>query len=205
MENGGFLRRRRRHGINALLHLLIDESLDLLRKFGELLLNVLHGRLTHGPGDFVRTQLDSERPRELERFQGLVDEVHDLNGLKLLGNLSYVDEEDDRNAARLLLPSAPTADWLGNLALMYRVLPKTLVSTRWSHVGERHQSVDPGGYDLVDLALGQKDILGQRLELRAGVKNLFDHDLVYVFSGPLGDRSFSFPGRTFWVQAAWSR
>jgi outer membrane receptor for ferrienterochelin and colicins len=125
--------------------------------------------------------------------------------LKLQANLSAVDEEDDRNAAGITRPTPPSADWLANLALAWRITPRAFLTARWNHVGERHASREPRGYDLADVGFTWQDVWQEGLQLRAGVKNVLDSDLRYILSNPMGDNAVQFPGRTFWVQAAFAR
>ena len=125
--------------------------------------------------------------------------------LKLLANVSYVDAEHTRTPTRAFSPTQPSADWLGNLAALWRPTPRTLVTGRLNHLGDRHATSDRRGYDVLDFGLTRNDVFVSGLQARAGVKNAFDSEVRYVSARPDGtDVAVTFPGRTFWVQIAWS-
>jgi iron complex outermembrane receptor protein len=125
--------------------------------------------------------------------------------LKLLANVSWSDETENRNLQFVGRRSPVTAEWLSNLAALWRATPRTLVAARWNHVGDRGASAANDAYDLVDLTATRRDLFGGGLRLRAGVKNLLNHEVRYYAGLPNGVASFRFPRRTFWVELAWAR
>jgi iron complex outermembrane receptor protein len=151
------------------------------------------------PGLFDNSREARAHGAELEWEQQLGDR------LKLQANASWANEEDDRNLSEVIRPTAPAADWLGNLALLWRPTSGSLFTARFSHVGERHASSQPEGYDLVDLAVTRHDLFARGLRLRAGVKNVFDSDVRYIVALPGFEAALPFPGRTFWAQLGFSR
>ena len=128
--------------------------------------------------------------------------------IRLVGNVSYVHAEDDRNAAGTMSVPGPTVNWLGNLTVLCRVAPSTQVGLRWNHVGRRNAPApaDDAGYDLLDLTFTRSRLGTPGLQLRAGVKNLLDRDVRYLFPGrPNQPGNFlSFPGRTYFAQLGWT-
>lgn len=125
--------------------------------------------------------------------------------LKLTANASWVDEEEDRGIPQVLHASPAAAEWLGNVAVLFRATRRTLLAARLHHVGDRHLPTDPEGFDIVDLALTRSDLLAEGLQLRAGVKNVFDDEVRYVTVLPDRNIVSTFPGRTFWVQVSLTR
>jgi outer membrane receptor for ferrienterochelin and colicins len=127
--------------------------------------------------------------------------------VKAQANVSWVDAVDNRvfgNPADRVPP--PAADWLANAVLLWHPRPRTLVGGRWSFVGHRHGVTAVSSDNVLDATLTQNDVLADGLQIRAGVRNIFDHDPRYVFASPVGaDSVATFPGRTFFVQAAFSR
>ncbi|HKC25200.1 MAG TPA: TonB-dependent receptor, partial [Thermoanaerobaculia bacterium] len=132
--------------------------------------------------------------------------------VKASATLSWVDAKDNRNAGpppsfAFVTQTPPvTVNWLGNIALLVRAAPHTLVGARWNWVGERNTGRDNRGTQLVDLTVTQNDFFLPGAQLRAGVKNLFDDDVRYFDQRPDGGGTyFRWPGRTFFVQLAFSR
>jgi outer membrane receptor for ferrienterochelin and colicins len=126
--------------------------------------------------------------------------------LKVLANVSWVDQEDNRNPTQTMRRSPAGAEWLGNLGVLFRPLHATVLSARWNHVGRSGATAETGGYDLVDIAATRHDIFGSGLQVRAGAKNVVDADVRYIGVRPNGDLDIGhFPRRTFWIQVAWSR
>ena len=123
--------------------------------------------------------------------------------LKLQANVSWVDAKTDRNAARVSITPAPTASWLANLSLIFRATSRTLVAARWNHVGSRNAVTgDNKGHDPIDLTITQNDLFLPGLQLRAGVKNLFESEVRYFFEQPNVTEALTYPGRTFFAQLA---
>src|SRR5258706_7607 len=83
--------------------------------------------------------------------------------VKASATLSWVDAKDNRNAGpppsfAFVTQTPPvTVNWLGNIALLVRAAPHTLVGARWNWVGERNTGRDNRGTQLVDLTGTQTD------------------------------------------------
>ncbi len=125
--------------------------------------------------------------------------------LKLQANLSWVRALENRNPARVEQRVGASADWLWSVAALYRPWSKTLLTLRYSHVGDRNTASDPKGFDLVDLTATRNDVLVQGLQLRAGIKNIFKSEPRYTFTTPFGTEYASFPGRAAFVQLSYTR
>jgi outer membrane receptor for ferrienterochelin and colicins len=125
--------------------------------------------------------------------------------LKAQANVSWVDAKDDRSIPPVNDTPTPEAKWLWNLALLYRPMPRLLVGARWNHVGNRAAAGTKDAYNLVDLTVTKGDLLARGISLSAGVKDVFGSAPTYAFEGPFSTVFFRYPGRTFFVQLAWSR
>jgi iron complex outermembrane receptor protein len=148
------------------------------------------------PGGFLTDPNARAQGLELEWSQQLVP------SLKLDANLSYVDTIDPRQPG----PGFPersnpiASPWFGNLSLFYRPLAGLVFGARVSY-GSDPDLVD--GRELADLTVSREL---RRFSLRAGVKNIFDSDLLYYTVSPTGVPNPSrFPGRTAFVQISWRR
>jgi iron complex outermembrane receptor protein len=125
---------------------------------------------------------------------------------KLTANLSYSDTLDEETGG----PLAGTADWLGNLGLLYRPRPDILLSGHWRIVGDRHRSADDPrddrlpGYQDLSLTVNWFDFGTQGLTLRAGVDNLLGQQIkspatAYTYT----DDYTRLEERTWWVQLSY--
>ncbi len=118
-----------------------------------------------------------------------------------LANLSYADTTDERSGNAGDNESLGTADWLGNLAVFWKPLPKYMLTCRLLYVGERHTTEGmKDGYETVDLTLSRTDLFKKGLGLRVGVKNLFDEPVIYLTERATGLFQNEFCGQTFWLQ-----
>jgi iron complex outermembrane receptor protein len=127
------------------------------------------------------------------------------NTFRWQANLSYVDTRDTRwNQPAGEEESPGIAAWLGNLAGIWQPLPKLTATGRLLYVGERHAAGGSvAGYEIVDFTLSRTDLFRPGLSLRCGVKNIFDHALVYTTQRPIGLSRDEYPGRTWWLQATY--
>ena len=125
--------------------------------------------------------------------------------LRLLANLSWIDRTTDTRGFRAEFgASQAAADWMGNLALFWKVAPQTLFTARWNYVGDRPPE-NENGYGLFDLVLSRRDLFAPGLTVRAMVKNAFDDDVFYIQESPTGAAALQFPGRSVLLQAVWNR
>ncbi len=127
------------------------------------------------------------------------------NTLRWQANLSYVATRDDRWTASTEQDNSPgVADWIGNLAVFWQPLPKLTATGRLLYVGERHATHDSvDGYEIADFTLSRRDLFLDGMSLYCGVKNIFDHALVYTTQRPQGLSEDEFTGRTWWLQLAY--
>jgi outer membrane receptor protein involved in Fe transport len=135
---------------------------------------------------------------ELELERELGDRV------KALAQLSWVDAEDDRNRERTLGPAPEAAPWIWSVAVSARPTDRVFLTAHWSHVGDREAEILPG-YDVVDVTATWNHALARGFQLRLGVKNLFDAEVLYPESRPLSISALRFGERTAWLQLQWSR
>ncbi|PID73153.1 MAG: hypothetical protein CSB33_05225 [Desulfobacterales bacterium] len=98
--------------------------------------------------------------------------------LRLNGNLSRVRAERlDMNS-----PLESSADWLGNLGLMYRPAEDVTLNLQYRYVGERHRGpLDPrdklDACHTLDATLSCFHFLMKGLTLKAGVRNICSADV----------------------------
>jgi outer membrane receptor for ferrienterochelin and colicins len=127
------------------------------------------------------------------------------SALKLVANVSFADTEDGRVAVPPDdSPSFTEPDLLGNLALLYRPAPSSVVGGRWNHVGDREAPGDDE-YDIVELTYTHADLFAEGLSLRAGLDDALDEQQVSVRPNPFGVQLLRFPGRRLWLELEWAR
>jgi outer membrane receptor protein involved in Fe transport len=124
--------------------------------------------------------------------------------VKATAQVSWVDTRDRRTPRGATIPSPAAADWLWNLTVSARPMRAFVVSGRWNHVGDRNGAGLPG-YELVDLSVTRSDLFAPGLQLRLGVKNAAGERVVHPLIQPTGIVPLVFPGRSAWVQLAYSR
>jgi len=118
--------------------------------------------------------------------------------LRLIANASHVDTEDGRITSSPSGDSAAAADWLTNIAAIFRPSPRTIVGARLLHVGTRHTITGTtGGYDSIDVTTS----FAFRPEwmLRAGVHNVLGDDITYLLAFPNETEEVGFASRTGFV------
>jgi len=135
-----------------------------------------------------------------------------LNNLRLDGNLSFSDTEDETGE-----PLNGATDWLANFGLIYKPADDYSVSLQYRYVGKRHRAPDDNrdklnAYNTVNLTAGILNIFTKGLTLRAGVSNLFDAEIKYpasVFKYEDGTIGYTYPddfpgtGREAWIQISY--
>lgn len=184
----------RRHAALARLTLFYSELRNWLED----------SRLQAAPGDF-RTQ-----GAELELAFPLFWDC-----LRLEGNLSYADTEEKATGQEI----PESANWLGNLGVLWQPDPDLAVHLRYRYVGERHR--EPGdiredldGYGTVDLTASLYNLGIGGLTLQAGVKNLFEADVRYPSRLETNEKTGAYrlsypqdyprPDRWWWVQIGYA-
>jgi iron complex outermembrane receptor protein len=131
--------------------------------------------------------------------------------LKIDGSLSLMSTEDETSHSKV----SDVADIIGDLGLMYRPSKKYSIAFQMLYVGDRERAAgDPrnnlDGYTTVNLTFSAEGVL-PGLDVHAGVKNLFDEDVVYPapmvsFGGsviPAYPQDYPRPGQEVWLQAGY--
>lgn len=150
-------------------------------------------------GRFGNSRAASAGGLELEWTQQIGELV------KLVANAAFVDTEDNRGPLPLTThESEAAADWMSDLALLVRPLPKTIVSLHWNHVAERQVSSNGDAYDAVDLTATRQDLFLHGLSARAGIKNALGDDIRYIGVRPNGAiDALVYGERTWWLGVSW--
>ncbi|MBD8524466.1 TonB-dependent receptor plug domain-containing protein [Pseudomarimonas arenosa] len=121
----------------------------------------------------------------------------------LLANLSYADTWDSRSTSGPDGDSAVAADWIGNLAAIWRPRAGLSLALRWLYVDDRHAfSGELDGYDKLDLTLGWRRP-ASNWEVELGVRNALDDPIDYPFALPFSTVSQHFAPRTWWLRLHW--
>lgn len=129
-------------------------------------------------------ELEAER-KETERF-------------RWLGNVSFVNTNDTRSTSGPDGDSAAAADWLGNLAGIYRPFSSTILAARWLHVGKRHTVAGlADGYDTVDLT--SSVALNSNWTIRGGVRNVFNDSVTHLIALPNFTEVDDYATRNVWL------
>jgi len=125
--------------------------------------------------------------------------------LRLDANLAYVDARDNLDIPRLAPQAiAEVPHWMGNLGLLWNPASDWTAALHWNHIGACPGVTSGSGqYDLVDIALTRRAVIGNALELQLGVSNLFDRRVVELAPGPFGDQQLPYADRITWARAAW--
>jgi iron complex outermembrane receptor protein len=149
------------------------------------------------PGGFLTDPNARAQGIELEWSQQLAPAI------KVDANVSYVDTIDPRQPGpgfpERSNPIAPP--WLANLSLFYRPAHGLVLAGHWNYGSDPEQAE---GRNIADVTVSRENLFVQGLDVRAGVKNLFDSDLLYYVVLPTGTPQPSqFPGRTLFVQLSW--
>jgi len=113
------------------------------------------------------------------------------------GNLSYVRTDDESELTG-------TTRWLGNLNLIYRPFKNLSLTGRYRYIGSRYRGPEDPREELasshtIDITAGLTDLFVTGLNLRGGIRNLFDEDI----RSPSDDTGFyedyPQPGREWWM------
>lgn len=128
-------------------------------------------------------------------------EISLSESLRLDGNLSYIDSEDDMTNTKL----EGVAEWLANVNVVYQPNRDWSLNFHYNFVDERFRAAnDPrpnlDGYETVDVTANVFNVLSPGLTLRVGVSNVLDEDI--RMPAPLGSYPDDFPrvGRRVWLE-----
>jgi len=148
-----------------------------------------------GPGPTIFRNNTSARMHGVEGEIERQENEH----LRWLANASWVHTWDGRSTSAPDGQSAAAADWLANVAALYRPAGSTVLSLRLLHVGERHTitgTVD--GYDSLDFTASF--VPRPEWTFRAGVRNLLNDDITYLLALPNQTLQLGFSQqRSVWV------
>ncbi len=126
------------------------------------------------------------------------------DNLRLDGNVSYVRAINNTTKR----PLEGSTDLLGNLALTWMPVRNYTLTIWANHVGAKHRATGDTRSKLaadntVDIAFGVINLFSRNITFRAGVKNLFDHDLRYPAPAAMYRNDFPGGKRTLWSQIAY--
>ena len=118
------------------------------------------------------------------------------------GSVSYADATDSATGK----PVPGSVDWLGNVALRYRVADGITALAEGEYQGEADRPPtdprpSPDGFVKLNLSADLNGILMPGLALGAGVNNVLDEGSWYIPADWPSD--IPQPGRTWWVKAAY--
>ena len=124
--------------------------------------------------------------------------------LKIDGNLSFVDTEDEMTGADI----GGSANWLGNVGVIYQPLPQYALSVHYRYVGTRNRLPDDprpelGSTSTFDLTGSMFNLWQKGLTLRVGAINVFDADVIEPDLGASYPADFPRPGRHLWMKLAY--
>lgn len=138
---------------------------------------------------------------------------HELRkDLQTAFNISYADTDDGGGE-----PISGVSDWLANARLTYHPAQDYMFSLQYHYTGDRHRAPedprdDLDGFHTLDFTANVFNLFTKGFTLRAGVRNLFDTDIIYpapVFKDETGTIGYYYqddfprPGREYWVGIAY--
>jgi outer membrane receptor for ferrienterochelin and colicins len=124
---------------------------------------------------------------------------------RLDANLAHNDSRDDRNPAFDYRPIGATADWLGQLAVLWRPRDDITVGLRWHHAEGRDSA--PSGrdaYQRLDLSLTRHNLGGSGVDLQFVLHNPGQRRVVYLDPLPNADIPFQLDETSAWLRLRWS-
>ena len=145
-------------------------------------------------GRFGNTRAASADGVELEWSQQISEKI------KLLANVAYVDAEENRGPTTVFHASEAAAEWMSDLALLFRPIAQTVLTLHWNHAGQR-EVVEGDAWNVLDLTATR---FIRSFVVRGGVKNALGDEVLYLGVRPTGQIDTTrFNGRTWWVQFGW--
>ena len=105
-----------------------------------------------------------------------------------------------------LSPLWGAAQALANLGVLYQVTTDRFINAQYHYVGTRERETGDArstleGYQTVDLAFSANKVWLPALSLRAGLRNIFDADVVYPAPKATYPDDYPRPGRQWWLAA----
>ncbi len=184
---------------------IFNDEVNKLR--GTLFFADMHDLIVIDSGAYANQDEAHTRGVELEYIRNFGRQI------KVDASASYVHPWNDTTNELI----ANVAMFTGNVGVMYHPTNNYSVSAQYRYVGERkRESGDPRnsleGYQVLDLTVSASNFVKSGITLRAGVKNLFDEEIIYpapmVFFVasvpqllPAYEEDYPRPGREFWLQA----
>ena len=122
------------------------------------------------------------------------------DSFKFVGNLSFNDSEDQSTRQ----PLAGSVDTLATASIIYQPISRYSIVADVLHVGERNRGAGDmrdglDGYNVVNLTLNLFDVGVAGLNLRAGVINLLDEDIVDPAAAGTYPEDFPGAGRSYFI------
>lgn len=124
--------------------------------------------------------------------------------VKVDGNVS-IQSSDTSNG---LDPLWGTAKVLANAGVLYQVVADRFINVQYRYVGERERETSDSrsalaGYRTTDITFSANKFGYSGLSLRAGLRNIFDADVVYPAPKATYPDDYPRPGRQWWLAATY--
>lgn len=128
-----------------------------------------------------------------------------LRNVKVDGNIS-VQSSDTRDGLDALWGAAQV---LGNVSVLYQAMTDRFINVQYRYVGTREREATDtrsalDGYQTFDLTLSANKLWLPALSLRAGLRNMFNADVVYPAPKGTYPDDYPRPGRQWWLAASYS-
>lgn len=127
--------------------------------------------------------------------------------LKWSFNISYADSTHDRNGSEIDGIPPGMSRWLGNVNVYIQPQENLLFTANYYQISEQYgpdignQLVD--GYKILDVTMNLSQFIHKRMNLRLGIKNLFNDEINYFDTQPSTTDAVTYPGRTWWAQLSY--
>jgi len=122
--------------------------------------------------------------------KGIEFEIDYKINKKLLidGNFSFAKTYDNTTQQEI----EGSANYLGNIAILYKIFAQNDLSFRYQYVGNRKRNPldkrpDLDGYNCYAISANIKNIISHGLNFRLSINNLFNNDIKYPSSGYIDD------------------
>ncbi len=127
-----------------------------------------------------------------------------LRNLKLDANLSMQNSDTEKGLGSLW----GATQRLANVGVLYQAQADRFVNVQYRYVGARERETGDvrsalDGYQSLDLTVSADKLGMPALSLRAGVRNLFDADVVYPAPQATYPGDYPRPGRQWWLAASY--
>jgi len=129
------------------------------------------------------------------------------HSLKFSGNLTYSKARNKQTNA----PLEGSTTWLANATASYKPMHGTMLQVSAHYVGARHRAIndarpDLASYTTVDLAGTLANIMVRGLDLRIGVRNIFDATVLTPLATNLSPQDFALHNgqQRLWSELSWA-